>query len=632
MSLPQLSKRSRPPYPSSRTTTLLRRVTPDDMITGSTDDGKSSGRPGPATNPVGGGGGHPTGMQTSPVVAALVAVAVILLASLVFWWIVARIRRSRRGVPLELLVAKRTVDKPILSDVALIYPHMSKDLCISRWEKLSPVSVDCVSEDDKRRWQSISQLALDDASLSASSESSRSTKSKVPFERNQVYNLRAGDERFSRAGGEHAGIAIISSYNRILVENYCIIASSGELFQHGHRVSLSWRNWRPTVLLFADTLTTFTDEVQRIWGRRFSGATAVFLLTRYVAVAERTALVVSVFLPTVQDKVCVQTNSSGGRFTDTVFLDRDISYLLFGVFMMLRTRGIWGYGWLPIVILALLTPVRTIITAYVQTKYIPIAFGAPLYGCGANYAYVSVSMMRSHIPSNADYTVGIASRATALTIDTVVLVVTWMRTLSIKRESNRLGMHTPLVTLLLRDGTIYFLSSALLVPRMVTLTTFILWDIWPYFDQVFTVIFCCRFMLSLRGVYLSQGTPATALAEGDDSGEPSSAYFSSMRFSSSVVGNMGAPLDTFSVGSKDHYIYPSYTSPSTGAITEEDDADADVDVDRARRSLGDVESPGPEVELHDPLQAGLRRPGSYEMPRLDSRMPIPETPAKTPEG
>ncbi len=62
-----------------------------------------------------------------------------------------------------------------------------------------------------------------------------------------------------------------------------------------------------TALLFADTLMTMPSEVQRIWRRRFSGATAVFLVTRYVAVAERIVLLVSVFLPTVEDEVSADT-------------------------------------------------------------------------------------------------------------------------------------------------------------------------------------------------------------------------------------------------------------------------------------------------------------------------------------
>ncbi|KAI0641341.1 hypothetical protein C8Q79DRAFT_1014296 [Trametes meyenii] len=326
--------------------------------------------------------------------------------------------------------------------------------------------------------------------------------------------------------GESVAQEVLDSLSRLLVENYCIVASS--------------------VLLFVDWGMTFTDEVQRIWGRRFTGATAVFLLTRYVAVAERIVLVTSVFLPTLEDKRCAcvlakfQTHWSIRwksscvpvlRLDDTL---TDISYLMFGVFMMLRMRGIWGRGWTPIVFLALLTPVRTVITLYTQVNYIPIAFGAPLYGCGAVFKLSDDSI----------------KAAAALAIDTTVLVFTWVRTFSMKRESYRLGLETPLVTLLLRDGTIYFVIIlfvqvfSIVSDSAGSASDYILWDVWPYFDQVFTVIFSCRFMLNLRGIYLTNHATETTFTNGDDhfarTGDMSTLHFSS------VVGNMGAPLETFS--------------------------------------------------------------------------------------
>ena len=74
--------------------------------------------------------------------------------------------------------------------------------------------------------------------------------------------------------------------------------------------------------------------------------------------------------------------------------------------MMLRVRGIWGGGWLPLVFHSILTPIRPIVNLvgrtflnlfgkvrigidffrcgqYYQIHYTPLAFGAPLYGCGA---------------------------------------------------------------------------------------------------------------------------------------------------------------------------------------------------------------------------------------------------------
>ncbi|KAL4251418.1 hypothetical protein ABKN59_005594 [Abortiporus biennis] len=69
---------------------------------------------------------------------------------------------------------------------------------------------------------------------------------------------------------------IYDLYNRLQIENYCILASS--------------------VLLFFDTILTFPKEVQRIWRRRFTGATFIYALTRYVNVVERITLVVSLFI------------------------------------------------------------------------------------------------------------------------------------------------------------------------------------------------------------------------------------------------------------------------------------------------------------------------------------------------
>ncbi|KAI0821878.1 hypothetical protein BC628DRAFT_1328565 [Trametes gibbosa] len=365
---------------------------------------------------------------------------------------------------------------------------------------------------------------------------------------------------------------IFDAYGRILVENYCIIASS--------------------VLLFADTFMTLTREVQRIWQRRFTGATAVFLITRYVAVAERIVLLVSLFFPAVADEVssCVPVLRLDDALTD-------ISYLMFGVFLILRARGIWGRGWAPLVILTLLTPIRPILSIYNQVHYTPLAFGPPLYGCGA-------------IIDNALYThyvgtVGITSRAAGLVIDATVLVLTWARTIGMKRESRRLGLHTPLVTLLLRDAGGY--TRIILIIQICGIVSvsvgnsFVLWDVWPYFDQVFTVIFSCRFMLDLRGVYLIDQLRSHP---GDtDPYDDTYLPLSGLRFSGSIVGNMGAPLDTFGVGTKTHVRSPSGAS-SVGASSEwthwsERDSE-ETDMETLETS-------------QDPLSVGLYHPVDVEL-------------------
>ena len=51
------------------------------------------------------------------------------------------------------------------------------------------------------------------------------------------------------------------------------------------------------------------------------------------------------------------------------------------------------------------------------------------------------------------HTVDTTADALVLTSDFFLLVVTWIRTVGIRKNSIQLGFHTPLMTLLLRDGT-----------------------------------------------------------------------------------------------------------------------------------------------------------------------------------
>lgn len=59
------------------------------------------------------------------------------------------------------------------------------------------------------------------------------------------------------------------------------------------------------VTLFADYFLTLDSEVENIWRRGVSGATVMFLLIRYVTLAERIILTTTLFLQTSDDKVCL---------------------------------------------------------------------------------------------------------------------------------------------------------------------------------------------------------------------------------------------------------------------------------------------------------------------------------------
>ena len=57
------------------------------------------------------------------------------------------------------------------------------------------------------------------------------------------------------------------------------------------------------VLVWYDVALTFATEVQRIWRRRFSGATIIYLIIRYTMLLQSTLYVVTVVIYHSSDKV-----------------------------------------------------------------------------------------------------------------------------------------------------------------------------------------------------------------------------------------------------------------------------------------------------------------------------------------
>ncbi|KAI0327895.1 hypothetical protein GY45DRAFT_1256050 [Cubamyces sp. BRFM 1775] len=301
---------------------------------------------------------------------------------------------------------------------------------------------------------------------------------------------------------------IIAAYPRLLTENYCIIASSA--------------------LLWFDFALTLPTEYRRIWKRRFTGATIVYLFTRYIAVIERIFFVLEVLVWNSSDSWIHSMFRCGGiTHTDDTLLF--LNYLAFSAFTCLRVYGVWGRDWKPLLIVLPLTLVKPICSIYEATRYIPVQAGPP-FGC------VYIYTLADSVLSN----VSVATKATTIAADGILIVLTWIKTFGIKRDSMQAGVRAPLATLVLRDGTAYFLI--LLVIQLVTIVSnqsLTIWLVWPYFDQVLTVIFLSRFMLDLRGLYFAD----RAGCEGE-----SSLHWSDVQFhgftAANVVGNFGATLST----------------------------------------------------------------------------------------
>ncbi|TFY60722.1 hypothetical protein EVJ58_g4959 [Rhodofomes roseus] len=150
----------------------------------------------------------------------------------------------------------------------------------------------------------------------------------------------------------------------------------------------------------------------------------------------------------------------------------------------------------------------------------------------------------------------------AITADTIVLILTCVKTFEIKRsfaairtkakisvENLVQNRETSYVSLIQRDGTIYFLALLILnVVDLIAIKNQAFGSL-PALTEVLTSILISRFLLDLRSIYLaSHGIDSN----GKDS--TMNANASTLAFGGhSVAGNLGAPLESMLSDPEERY-------------------------------------------------------------------------------
>ncbi|KAL4253657.1 hypothetical protein ABKN59_003739 [Abortiporus biennis] len=159
--------------------------------------------------------------------------------------------------------------------------------------------------------------------------------------------------------------------------------------------------------------------------------------------------------------------------------------------------------------------------------------------------------------SNPANRIMIGGRSCTLAYDVLVLVFTLIKTLRIRQMTLRLNTRPRLVTLLLRDGSIYFSLLLLMNVTQLGLSTKIQANVAsPYFVPPITSILMSRFLLNLRRVHLSPSDPDlpnSISSSGQFTSIGAKEVVSTVQFSTAFLGNMAAPL---------HY---SLSSSTTGS-------------------------------------------------------------------
>ncbi|KAI0926274.1 hypothetical protein AcV5_008776 [Taiwanofungus camphoratus] len=227
-------------------------------------------------------------------------------------------------------------------------------------------------------------------------------------------------------------------------------------------------------LIAYEHITTFSQEYELMWGTKMTGATLIFFVNRYLLLAYCIVTPLQVISWDTPLRFVLKPIVMSKPFLITL-------YAAVAAFTALRTFAISGHSrYLALITLALaLMPFCT--TIYITIKQ--------------SYAYV----VWFGVLTCLLFSLVIITRVCAITADVLVLATTWYKTYAIKREADLANVRVSLVTLLLRDGTLYFAIILMMnIVQIITGTINSLFNYVTVFLAPISSILISRFLLNLR--------------------------------------------------------------------------------------------------------------------------------------
>jgi len=280
-------------------------------------------------------------------------------------------------------------------------------------------------------------------------------------------------------------------------------------------------------------LITLRKEVDLVWGHKLTGPNAIFYVNRYALLLWAAVNIVSLFpwdTPSRCEAVLLL------KFVAQVLL-----LSLWAVFSGLRVFAVSGRHW-PLALLTValgLVPVALNIHSLTKTSYASVVALPVLGHVCENISYIT-----------SDWGI-LLSIASTIASDVLVLIATWYNTYHIKRDARHANVNATVVTLLLRDGTIYFLFLLVLNVIAILLDTQTAYVYILYFTAPISSILISRFLLNLRHIYYAPSSAPYALSGSTSTSAgagATSTNMSDMQFAPGpgmpdvYVGHMGAPL------------------------------------------------------------------------------------------
>ncbi|TCD62758.1 hypothetical protein EIP91_006430 [Steccherinum ochraceum] len=279
-----------------------------------------------------------------------------------------------------------------------------------------------------------------------------------------------------------------------------------------------------------DTLLTLPKEIDQIWLSKFSGATILYFVNRYCLLAQKILIFMQLFpwgSINVRLAFTMATDSSFHSCTAISWTNEILlvaTFLVIALFFSLRIYAIRDRNLSEAVAVLALGCVLPALGLYQQATISLTVVRVPILG-------FVLCDEKSTISFDIYSRLATAGRVTITVSDLLVLILTLIKTFKIRRLAAEHDLRTPLVTLLLRDGSLYF--AAIFTFNLLDIVLLQVGAFGAVADVVttFSVILIARFILNLRTVH----------RRGDDS-ISSRAEFSSIRFTDVLVGTLGASL------------------------------------------------------------------------------------------
>ncbi|KAF9445273.1 hypothetical protein P691DRAFT_805935 [Macrolepiota fuliginosa MF-IS2] len=234
------------------------------------------------------------------------------------------------------------------------------------------------------------------------------------------------------------------------------------------------------IMLVYDHLLTFDQEVERIWKQRLSAASVLFLVNRYLTIMEFIVVLEAFHNPRWKGEVCRKSVAFEASGT--------IALVAVGeLIMILRVFAIYGRNIRLLVVLMALWLAQVIVSGAGLRRGFPVPLPPQLTGC--------ILTGDGPLPS-----LWIAPLVT----DSIIFFLTLYR--AKRYASNGRFLASPTITILVRDGTIYFFLIFLANLANVSIyfsATRDLKDIGASFSQLITATMISRLVLNLRSASTS---------------------------------------------------------------------------------------------------------------------------------